>query len=341
MSRIEKHLGPISIRRAVTAAGVAAIATVIAGVSPLLAQGDAAAGYPKQPIRVVVGFTPGGTNDLLGRLVAQKFGERLGQPAVVENRPGAGGIIAAEFVARAAPDGYTLLVAPAGTMTINPAVYSKLPYDAIKSYAHAAMVATYPFILSVNANSPIKTVKELIEFGKANPDKANYGSTSTIFQLMSELFNTKAGVKFVHIPFKSGGEIVAGILNGQVTMAFADAGAAFSQIKGGKLRALATSGAKRYPELPDLPTMKEAGVAGVEVDGFTGIVAPAGTPKAIVKKLEDTINTMLKELDTQEKLRQLGLLPGGGTGEEFVALINTDIQRWTAVAKAANIKLEL
>ncbi len=319
-----------------------ATAALVVGVmfAATAPQAFAQADYPKQPIKIVVGFTPGGSNDLLARLVAQKFGERMGQPAVVENKPGAGALIGTEFVARATPDGYTLLMAPAGTLVINPAVYSKLPYDSIKSFAHIAVVATYPFLLSVNAGGPIKTVKDLIAFAKANPDKANYASTSTVFQLTSELFNSKAGVKFEHIPFKSGGEIVTAILSGQVTTAFADAGPALPQIKSGKLLALATSGAKRFAELPELPTMKEAGIDGVEVDGFSGLVAPAGTPAAIIKKLEAEVNAIIKLDDFQARLKQIGLVPGGGTGEEFAAMVARDIPKWTAVAKAANIKLD-
>ncbi len=319
----------------------ALLLTVAAGSgSGAYAQGDAAAGYPKQPIKIVVGFTPGGSNDLLARMVAQKFSERMGQPGVVENKPGAAAIIGAEFVARAAPDGYTLLMAPAGTMVINPAVFSKLPYDAIKSFEPIAIVATYPFLLSVNAAGPIKSVKQLIEFGKANPDKANYASTSTVFQLTSELFNSKTGVKFEHIPFKSGGELVTAVLSGQVTMTFADAGPAMPQIRAGKLLALATSGAKRFSELPDLPTMKEAGIDGVEVDGFSGLVAPAGTPKAILKKLEAEVNAIVKMADVQDRMKPLGLVPGGGTGEEFGQMVARDIPKWKAVAAASNIKLD-
>ncbi len=325
MFRLEK-LGAVMI----------AAACVVLASAPAMAQAD----YPKQPIRIVVGFAPGGSNDLLARLVAQKFSERLGQPAVVENRPGAGAIIGTEFVVRSPPDGYTLLVAPAGTLVINPAVYSKLNYDSVKSFEHIVNIATYPFLLSVKGDGPFKTVKDLVDFAKANPTKANYSSTSTIFQLTSELFNSRVGVKFEHIPFKSGGEVVAAILSGQVTMAFADAGPALPQIKSGRLRALATSGSKRFPELPDLPTMKEAGIDGVEVDGFSGLVAPAGTPKAIVKKLEGEVNAILQLADVKERLQQIGLVPAGGTGEEFRAMIEREIPRWKAVATAAKIKLD-
>ena len=327
------------VAAAVSALATAAAATVLASAAAL-AQGDPAGSYPRQPIKIVVGFAPGGSNDLLARLLAQKLGERLGQPGVVENRPGAGAIIATEHVMRAPPDGYTLLMAPAGTLTINPAVYSKLNYDPLKSFEHIVNVATYPFLLSVRGDGPIKTVKDLIDFAKANPDKANYSSTSTTFQLLSELFNAKAGVKFEHIPFKSGGEVVAAILTGQVTTAFADAGPALPQVKSGKLRALATSGTRRFAELPDLPTMKEAGVDGVAVDGFSGLVAPLSTPQAIVNKLEGEVNALLKLADVQERLRQIGLEPAGGTGADFRAMIARDIPVWTAVAKAANIRLD-
>lgn len=296
--------------------------------------------YPKHPIKIVVGFSPGGVNDLLARLVAQKISPGLGQPVIVENKPGAGGIIAAEAVMRAPPDGYTVLMAPAGTTVINPAVYSKLSYDPIASFSHIAIVATYPYILSVDAAGPIKTLKELVAFAKAHPDKANYGSTSAIFQLTSELFNLRTGTKFEHIPFKSGAEIVTGILNGQVTMAFADIGAAIGQVRAGKLRVLATSGSERFPDLPDVPTMKEAGIDGVEVDGFSGLLAPAKTPMPIVRKLEAAINEMLKHDDARAKLRELGTVAGGGTGEDYKASIARDIGKFTAVAQAAKIKLD-
>lgn len=314
--------------------------TALAIAGPAVAQGDAAAGYPKQPIKIVVGFTPGGSNDLLARLVAQKFGERLGQPAIVENKPGAGGQIGAEFTARAAPDGYTILMAPAGTLVINPAVYSKLPYDPLGSFETISNIAVYPFILSVNAANPAKSVKELVDWAKANPDKANYASTSTIFQLTTELFKLKTGTKFEHIPFKSGGEIVTAILSGQVTMAFADTGPALPQIKAGKLRALAISGAKRLVDLPDVPTVKQAGIDGVEVDGFSGLVAPKGTPAAIVKKLEAEARAILKLDDVKLRMAQLGLIPEGSTAEEFTARLKREIPLWKDVAKAANIKLD-
>lgn len=337
--RDPKPNGRISGRMTKAYAAAAVAASLLAMPRDARAEADTA-GYPKQTIKILVGFTPGGVNDLLARLVAQRLSESVRQPVVVENKAGAGGIIAAEFVARATPDGYTLLIAPAGTTVINPAVYSKLPYDPLTSFAHIAIVATYPYILSVDAAGPLKSIKELVDFAKANPAKANYGSTSAIFQLTSELFNMKTGAKFEHIPFKSGAEIVGAILTGQVTMAFADIGAAIGQVRAGKLRVLATSGSARFPDLPDVPTMKEAGIEGVEVDGFSGLVAPAGTPMPIVRKLEAETNAMLALVETQTRLKQLGTVAGGGTAEDYKAAIVRDIAKFSAVANAANIKLD-
>ena len=327
-----------SRRRTVAATTLALL--FVTAVLPASAQTDGAAGYPRQAIKIVVGFTPGGSNDLIARLAAQKLGERFGQPVIVENKPGANAIIGAEYVARAAPDGYTLLTAPAGTLSINPAVYAKLPYDALKSYDTIGIIGTYPFVMSVAADHPARTAKELIEWSRANPTKANYASTSAVFQLATELFKTKTGASFEHIPFKSGGEMVTAILTGQVTMAFADTGPLMAQVKAGKIRALATTGAKRLPELPDVPTMAEAGIPEIVVEGYSGLVAPKGTPPAILKKLEAEIVAMVQLPDVRERLSQLGILPSGETGAQFTARIEREIPMWTAVAKAAGIKLD-
>jgi tripartite-type tricarboxylate transporter receptor subunit TctC len=305
-----------------------------------LAQTAAAPDYPKQAVKLVVGLAPGGSNDVIARIVAQKLHERLGQPFVVENKPGAGGTIGADIVARATPDGYTLLVAPAGSMVINPAVYSKLPYDPLQSYELISNAAVYHLVLSVSSSLPIRSVKELVEWGKANPDKANYASTSAIFQLTTELFKQKTGANFQHLPFKSGAELVTAVLTGEATMTFADAGPAMPQFKAGKLRPLASTGATRLPELPDVPTLTEAGVEGVVVEGFIGFAAPKGTPAAIVKKLEAEIMAIAKLPDVQERIKQLGLIPDGSTAAAFRDRISRDIPTYTAVAKAAGIKLD-
>src|SRR6185437_6471058 len=215
---------------------------------------------------MIVGFAPGGSNDLIARVVGQKLTERLGQPFVIENKAGAGGTIASDMVARAAPDGLTLMMAPSGAMVINPAVYSKLPYDPLHSYELISNIALYHLVLSVSASQPFKTVKELVDWAKANPDKANYASTSAVFQLTSELFNMKTGAKFQFIPFKSGAELVTAVLTGQAATTFADAGPPMPQFKAGALRPLASTGATRLPELPDVPTLGEVGIDGVVVE---------------------------------------------------------------------------
>ena len=296
--------------------------------------------YPKQPIKLVIGFAAGGGNDLMGRVVGQKLSERLGQPVVIENKPGASSIIAAEAVARAAPDGYTWLVAPIGVLVGNPAVNPKLPYDAQKSFVPISLIADFPLYLVVNSEVPAKSVGELVAWTKANAAKANYGSTSPLFQVTSEMFKLRTGALGEHIPVKSSGEIVTGVMNGQTPWAFVDPPPMMGQLKAGKLRVLAGSGSKRSAELPDVPTMAEAGVEGVVVDAFTGIVAPAGTPAPIVKKLEAEINAIVKLADVVERFKQLSVNPVGNTSEQFAAMLARDIPIWKDVAAKANIKAE-
>jgi tripartite-type tricarboxylate transporter receptor subunit TctC len=318
------------------------LAGVILGLALLLHPGAAAAqsDWPKQPVRMVVGLAPGGANDIMARIVAQKLTERLGQPVIVENKAGAGGTIAAEFVARATPDGTTLLVAPSGSMVINPSVYSKLPYDPLTSYELVANMVIYHLVLSVSSNQPIRSVGELVAWAKANPDKANYASTSAVFQLTTELFNQKTGTKFQHIPFKSGAELVTAVLTGQTVMTFADAASAMPQFKAGGLRPLASTGAKRLPELPDVPTLAEAGIDGVVVEGFIGLAAPKGTPAAIVKRLETEVMAIVMLPDVQARIKDLGLLADPSSGAAFRERIARDIPKYTAVAKAAGIKFD-
>jgi tripartite-type tricarboxylate transporter receptor subunit TctC len=335
-----KSHGPVVRRGLFSAALALAGAAMLLHAGAAVAQSDPVAGYPKQTIRLIVGLAPGGSNDIIARVVAQKLNERLGHPVIVENKPGAGGTIGADLVARAAPDGYTLLVAPSGSMVINPAVYSKLPYDPLKSYELISTIALYHLVLSVSSSLPVKSVQELIAWGKAHPDKANYASTSAVFQLTSELFNQKTGAKFQHIPFKGGAELVTAVMTGQATMTFADAGPAMPQFKAGTLRPLASTGATRLPELPDVPTLAEVGIDGVVVEGFIGLAAPKGTPAAIVKKLEAEIMAIARLPDVQERIRQLGLIPDGSTAVAFRDRIARDIPRYTAVAKAAGIKFD-
>lgn len=321
-------------------ATLVAMSGALCGSSGVLAQDDAAAGYPKQPIRMLVGFAPGGGNDIIGRVIAQKLGEKLGQPVVFENRAGAGGIVAAELTARAAPDGYTLLVAPIGTTVFNPVLFAKLPYDMDKSFAWITMVADYPLYLTVNSKLPVKSVKELIAYAKANPSQANYASTSGVFQLTNELFKIQTSTDFEMIPFKSSNEMIQGVITGQAMIGFIDPTALMPQVKGGAVKLLATTAPQRKPDLPDIPTMAEAGVEGVVVSGNTALVAPGGTPAAIVKKLEKEVNEILKQPDVIERFKTLYVYPVGGPGEKFAAEAAADRAKWREVVKKAKIPLQ-
>ncbi len=323
-----------------TLLAIAAAAAVGAVAPSAVAQTDAAADYPRQPIRMLVGFTPGGGNDIIGRIVAQKLGERLGQPIVFENRAGAGGMVAAEFVARAVPDGYTLLIAPIGTTVFNPVLFAKPPYDADKSFSWITMVADYPLYLTIKSNLPAKNVKELIAHAKANPNAANYASTSGVFQLTNELFKLKTGTQFEMIPFKSSNEMIQGVITGQAMIGFIDPTALMPQYKAGAVRILATTGAKRAADYPEIPTMAEEGVDGVVVSGNTALVGPAGIPPAIVKRLEAEVNQIVKSPDVIERFKTLAVYPVGGTGEAHAAHAAKDRAMWREVVKAAKIPLQ-
>jgi tripartite-type tricarboxylate transporter receptor subunit TctC len=325
-------------RRSYFSTGIASAALVLAAITSASAQEDPAQ-YPSRPIHIVVGFTPGGGNDLIARIVGQKLSEDLGQPVIIDNKPGAGAIVATEYVAKSAPDGYTLLVGASGAMSINPAVYAKLSYDPVRDFIPISELGSFPLILIVNASSPIKSVAELVAYAKANPDKANYSSASTAFQLATELFKQKTGAPLQEIPYKGAADSVMAVISSQVTATIADAGPVSGQIKGGQVRALAVAAPKRTEDLPDIPTMKEAG-ADVEAVLWSGMFAPKNTPPAIVKKLEGEFVRIARQPDVIARLKPLGIESIGNSSDEFAKIQASDIARWTAVAKAANIKLE-
>jgi tripartite-type tricarboxylate transporter receptor subunit TctC len=312
--------------------------TLLAMGTPARAQEDPAK-YPTRAIHIVVGFTPGGGNDILARIVGQKLSESLGQAVVIDNKPGAGAIVATEYVAKAPPDGYTLLVGASGAMTINPAVYARLPYDPVHDFVPLSEIGSFPLILVVNASSSFKSVADLVAYAKANPDKTNYSSASTAFQVATELFKQKTGAPMQEIPYKGANDSVLAVISGQVTATIADAGPVSAQIKGGRVRALAVAAPNRTTDLPDVPTMKEAG-ADVEAVLWSGLFAPKNTPPAIVKKLESELMRIAKLPDVIERLKPLGIDPVGNSSEQFAGVMTSDIARWTAVAKAANIKIE-
>ncbi len=294
--------------------------------------------YPSKPIRIIVGYAAGGGNDIIVRVMQPELQKGLGQPVIVENKPGAQSIIAAETVARSPGDGYTLLMGPSGPMTINPATYSKLPYDAQRDFTPISMICEFPLLVTVDAKLPIRSVKELIAYAKANPGKANYASSAGIFQISTEMFNQRTGSKFVMIPYKSSGESVQALISGNVALTIVDPPPATGPLKAGTIRALAVTSPKRHPSWPDLPTMAEAGVPDMEVPVWTAFFAPAKTPPAIVARLQKEIARAVQTAEVRERFGQMGLDPVGGTSEELGARVRRDIEKWSAVAKAANIK---
>jgi tripartite-type tricarboxylate transporter receptor subunit TctC len=305
--------------------------------APALAQEDASK-YPSRAIHLIVGFAAGGGNDIIARVFGQKLSESLGQPVIVENKPGGGAIVATEYVAKSQPDGYTLLMSASG-ISINPAVYAKLPYDAINDFVAVSELGSFPLIMIVNASSPIKSAAELVVYAKANPDKMNYASSSASFQLVTELFKQKTGAPMQVIPYKSANESVLAVVSGQVTTTIADAGPVLPQVKSGTVRALAVAAPKRMEELPDVPTLQEAG-ADVDAVLWSGIFVAKGTPPAIVKKLEGEFMRIATLPDVKARLKPLGIDTVGNSSEAFAKILADDIARWGAVAKAANIKIE-
>jgi len=311
-----------------------AIALALAASAPALAQ-DA---YPSRPIKVVIGYAAGGGNDIILRAMSPEMQKGLGQAVVIENKPGAQSIIAAEYVAKSPPDGYTILVGPSGPMTINPATYSKLPYDALRDFAPISLICQFPLLVTVDAKLPIHNVKELIDFAKANPASANYASSAGIFQITTELFKQRTGSHFVMIPYKSSGESVQALISGNVALAIVDPPPATGPLKAGTIRALAVTSGKRHPSWPDVPTMAEAGVPDMEVPVWTALFAPAKTPPAIVARLQKEVARVVQTPEVKQRFAQMGLEAVGGSSEALGRRVHSDIEKWTAVARAANIK---
>ena len=294
--------------------------------------------YPSKPIRIVVGYSAGGGNDIIVRVMAPELSKGLGQPVVVENKPGAQSIIAAELVAKSAPDGYTIFMGPSGPMTINPATYSKLPYDAQKDFAPISMICAFPLIVVADPKLGINDLKALIDYAKKNPGKANYASSAGVFQVTTELFKQKTGANFQLIPYKGSGESVQAVISGQVTMTIVDPAPAAGPIKAGTVKALAVTTEKRHPSWPDVPTMAEAGVPDMVVPVWTAFFAPARTPQAIVARLQKEVARVVRTPEVRERFAAMGLEPVGGTPEALARAVARDLERYKAVAKAANIR---
>ncbi len=299
----------------------------------------AAQTFPNKTVTIVVPFSPGGATDIMSRLLAERLNKRLGQPVIVENRPGAGTMIASEYVARAPADGYTLLMA-ASSLGIAPSLYSKVNYDPIKDFAPVTQVASVVHVLVVQPSMPVKNVAELTAWLKANPDKANYGSVGagTSTHLEAELFKSVAGVQMQHIPYKGSSPALAAMVGGQLDVMFDAFASSGPFIKDGKLKLLAVTTAQRSKSLPDTPTVAESGLPGYEAMPWLGLVAPAGTPPAVINKLHNEVAQVLKEPEVQEKFRTLGLDIIGNTPDEFSAFLKQDIVKWAKVVKDSGAK---
>ncbi len=331
-------MNPIGISRMLAGAALSLAALLTA--SPLQAQTDPAANFPTKPIRVIVPFAAGGGNDIFARLVGQKFGEIIGQTIVIENRPAAGGRVAAEFVANQPGDGYTLFVGASGVMSISAAVYPKLAYHPTKSFVPLSMIANFPLIMVSQVNIAPKNVAELVAYAKANPDKSNYGTTSPAFTISTELLKLKTGMPGVAIPLKSSAEMMLCVIQQQCLISIADGPPAIPQVKDGKVRALAVTGGERSSELPEVPSMAEAGYPEVNTKLWSGFFAPASTPPAIAKKLEAALQRAIRDPDVSAKLKGMAVNPGGTSSEEFRKMIDGDIETYIQVVKAANLTFE-
>jgi tripartite-type tricarboxylate transporter receptor subunit TctC len=313
-----------------------ALAVLAAATHSAWAQAD----YPSKPIRVIVGFAAGGGNDLFARLIQPKLAEYLGQNIIIENKPGAGGRLAVDFVKNQPADGYTIMVAATGQMAIAAAIYPKLPYHPTRDFVPLTMIASFPLILAGPANDTIKTVKDLVAYGKANPDKSNYATSSPAFTITVELFKLKTGMPAVAVPYKSSNEMMLSVAGGNTLFSIADGPPTVPLVKGGKIRALAVTGSERSSELPEVPSMAEAGYPEVDIGLWSGFFVSANTPPAIVKKIDDAVRRALADAGVRAKLKAMAVNPGGGPGEEFRKKIDGDIKMFADVVKAANLKFE-
>jgi len=317
--------------------GVRALLTLAA----LAAQVCLAQTFPSRPLHLIVPFPPGGSTDILARALAQKLAENLGQPVVIDNRGGAGGTIGAAEASKAAPDGHTIMMGHLGTLAVAPAIYKKLPYDPVKSFAPVALMALVPSVLVVNPRVlDVKSAGELVAYARAHPGQLTYGSggLGSSAHLTTEYFKLATGTDILHVPYKGIGPMLADLVGGQISMGLNGAPAVMPYVVQGRLRALAVSSAKRLPALPELPTLAESGVPGFEANGWYGIVAPAGTPGTAIERLNAEVRRIVATPELKARLDQEGAIAAAGTPEEFGAFIASEIDRWGAVLKKAGIQ---
>ena len=312
----------------------------IAAAALALAASVHAQSYPSKPIRMVVGFPPGGGMDLSARVYSAKLQEALSTPIVVENRPGGTGLLAGEHVAKSAPDGYTLLVGASGQMTINPVLMAQHPYDTVRDFAAITTLAQFPMVIAVNPSFPAKSLAELIALARSQPGRLNYSHGGATHQVAAEMFNQAVGIEMRNIPYKGGAPAVSAAVAGDVPIVIVDSAAANAQIRSGRLRVLAVTSAQRTPLVPDTPTVAESGVPGYDISVWAGLFAPAGTPQAVIARLYRETSRAMSEPDTREKLKNIGMDPGGLAPEQLSAMIKSDIAKYGAIVKAAGIKSE-
>ncbi len=297
--------------------------------------------YPNKPIRLIVPFAPGGSNDIMARIIGQKIGESVRQTVIIDNRGGASGIIGTDIVAKAAPDGYTLLMMSL-TLAVNPSLFKKLPYDTEKDLLPVSLVASAPLILVVHPSLPVKSLKEFIAHAKANPGKFNFGSggPGTTPHLAGEMLKSMGGLQMTHVPYKGGGPALADLVGGQLQLMLENIPSTLPHVKSGKLRVLALSGLKRSSLVPDVPTLDEAGMKGYEVVGWNGLFLPAGTPNAIVTRLHTETVKALAAADIKERLSGMGAEGVGNTPAEFGAFVKTEIKKWAQVVRDSGMRVE-
>lgn len=314
------------------------IATAVLAAASTLA----AAQYPNKPIKLIVPFPPAGSTDISARAVAAKLGERLGQPVVIENRPGAGGNIGSDLAAKSPADGYTLLVGTVGTHAINSSLYSKMPYDHVKDFAPVILLSKTPNVLVVNPGLPVSTVRDVINLAKSKPGELTFASSGsgTSIHLSGEMFNAMAGTKMQHVPYKGSGPMLVDLISGQVNMAFDNLSAAIQHIKAGKLKAIATTGTTRPPQLADLPTISEAGLAGYDSTSWNAVFAPAGTPKDVVERLNRELRAILESPETRKFFAEAGAEAGGGSPEDLAAFVRAETDKWSKAVKASGAKVD-
>ncbi|GAA4333118.1 tripartite tricarboxylate transporter substrate binding protein [Pigmentiphaga soli] len=323
-------------------AGLCALWLAAAATSAAAADSKSAANYPSRPVRVIVPFAPGGGADVIARLVFAKLQARLGQPFVIDNRGSAGGIVGTDAVAKAAPDGYTLLLGQTGPNAINPSLFNKMPYDPIRDFAPVIQLTAYPYVIVANPKVPVKSLKDLIDQSKAKPDSFTFGSagTGSSGQLAGELFMRTVGIKMTHVPYKGAGPALSDTLAGNISLTFGDIAASTPLVRAGQLRALAVTGPKRTPLLADVPTVAESGYPGFDAQAWHAVYAPAGTPKPIIDKLNTELAAVLKDPEIQERFAKDGIEAVGKSPEDFARYTKEEVDKWGATVRAAGIKLD-